>query len=573
MHFIGLGGTDEVGASSYLYRLNNLNLLVDAGLRPTMMGEASLPSLDLLDTHPPDLMVITHAHLDHVGALPRVKAKFPNLPVYATRATQRIALEVLSDAVRVGEIQGAPLYDASEALRAAADIKTLTPFEPLSFAGGQITCYPAGHVLGAVGLLIETDAGRVFHTGDFSNIATLTTESAYLPPQPIPVDAVVSEATYGDTQLPGRKDQISGFIEAIGQVVGRGGRVLVPTFALGRAQELVLLLLNHQASGVLPPTPIYLDGLVRTLTNAFEELLELLPAKLQNFVKSSGQPPLLREGVHVVKNKRERMRIAERSEPAVILASSGMLSGGASPVYARHILREVDSALFVVGYQDAESPGRRLLELQRGGEVMLPVQERDVQGFEPVPALCEVSRYYLSAHADRGGILAHLSRYPSPRVVLMHGEGGARVALLESLKKDRQVDLPSNGQEVDLLAETRFSKPSKTNRPAAVAPPTQADTEDALQVRKYRHFKTDAAATVDGQRLVLEFDEEIDLAHLFPEGRYRVEISKGAVTKVKLRELPGFTGGRGGSEDAERGEDGVDGEDAEDDDSEEVSAG
>lgn len=535
MRFLGLGGTDEVGASSYLYKLSSSSLLVDAGLRPTMMGEASLPLLDRLEDHPPDLMVLTHAHLDHVGALPLVTRRFPELEVYATHATQRIAMEVLSDAVKVSESQGAPLYTLSEAVKAVAGIKRLEPFAPLSFPGGSLTAYPAGHILGAVGLVIEDEDGRVFHTGDFSNIATLTADKAYQPPELVEVDAVVSEATYGDTNLPGRKDQIRGLIEALREVFERGGRVLIPTFALGRTQELILLLLNHQANGLLPRVPIYLDGLVRTLTSTFEDLIGELPEKLRNFSRTGGSP-FFREGVVMVKDKKERERILGQERPAVILASSGMLSGGPSPAYARTILQEVDSALFVVGYQDAESPGRRLLELERGGEVRLPAGYKGE--FEAVPALCGVGRYYLSAHADRVGILAHLSRYPSRRVVLMHGEANARYVLMEALKKNRHVNVPKNGEWLDLLEATSYGRASRVQ---AEPPEATSATEDTTpkQASKIRRFKTSAELEVKGQQVVLSFAEDVNLGALFPEGSYRLTVMKGSITRVDLKEHRG----------------------------------
>jgi Cft2 family RNA processing exonuclease len=535
MRFLGLGGTDEVGASSYLYELSRIRLLVDAGLRPTMMGEASLPMLEVLEEHPPELMILTHAHLDHVGALPLVTRRFPGLKLFATRATQRIAMDVLADAVKVGESQGAALYGLDEAVRTVSRFETLEPFIPLAFPGGQVTALPAGHILGAVGLLIEDESGRVFHTGDFSNIATLTADKAYQPAEPVEVDAVVSEATYGDTNLPGRKDQIRELIEALRGVFEGGGRVLIPTFALGRAQELILLLLNHQASGLLPRVPIYLDGLVRTLTSTFEDLLAEMPEKLKNFARTGGSP-FFREGVVVVKDKKERERILGEGRPAVILASSGMLSGGPSPVYARALLQEVDSALFVVGYQDAESPGRRLLELERGGEVKLPTGRKGE--FEAVPALCRVGRYYLSAHADRVGILSHLSRYPSRRVVLMHGEANARYALMEALKKDRHVNVPKNGEWLDLLEATSYGKAS---RPQAEPSNATSATEDTApkQASKIRRFKTNIELEVKGQQLVLSFAEDINLKALFPEGNYKLTVMKGSITRVELKEHRG----------------------------------
>lgn len=533
MRFLGLGGTDEVGASCYLYELNGVRLLIDAGQRPSQLGEAALPRLELLREYPPDLMLLTHAHLDHVAALPLVKRMFPQLPVYATRATKRIALEVLSDAVKVSEMQGAALFTLGEAMHAVANIQTLVLATPLPFNGGQLRVYPAGHILGAVGVLIETAAGSAFHTGDFSNIAGLTTPAAYQPPAPVSVDAVVSEATYGDTPLPSRKQQVQQFVEAIRTVIDGGGRVLLPTFALGRAQELTLLLVNHMISGVLPSVPIYLDGLVRTLTQVFEELMDEMPEKLQNQAANIGSP-FVREGITLVRDRKQRERLIASRQPAVILASSGMLSGGVSPLYARAILDEPDSALFIVGYQDAESPGRRLLELERGGEVPLPTGSDGA--FEQVSARCLISRYYLSAHADRVGILAHLSRYPSRHAVLMHGETNARLTLMDALKKDRHVHTPRNGEWVDLLEHTRYTKlaapldsTSPDNEPTAKASPSPS-------YQKLKRFKTTASLEVKHHQVILTFADGIDVAHLFPEGTYNLKVVKGRITTVEARQ-------------------------------------
>lgn len=116
--FIGLGGTDEVGASSYLDLLKEGNLLIDAGVRPGGVGEVALPKFELLGEHPPAAMVLTHAHLDHVGALPLVTTKFPKLRIYCTEATARIAALVLADTLKVSTEQGYPLFGPSQMKRA-----------------------------------------------------------------------------------------------------------------------------------------------------------------------------------------------------------------------------------------------------------------------------------------------------------------------------------------------------------------------------------------------------------------------------------------------------------------------
>ena len=317
----------------------------------------------------------------------------------------------------------------------------------------------AGHLLGAVSALIHSPGARggagatVYHSGDFSNIAGSTTPPAYKPPSPLAVDAVVSESTYGDTNLPSRKEQIRAFVAGLRGTLESGGKVLIPTFALGRAQEVIAVLLSHMNGGLLPTVPIYLDGLVRAMTRTYEELLEHLPTALRNAVKNTAQPPFLRPPVVEVQTDVQRRHILSSGEACVILASSGMLHAGRSPFYARALLPDPKNALYIVGYQDAESPGRRLLELTRGGEVELPTPGGER---ETVSVAAEVTRYYLSAHADRGGIIGQLASYPSPRVLWTHGEWNARSALNEHFGTKLESRLPKKGETVDLLAPVKL---------------------------------------------------------------------------------------------------------------------
>jgi predicted metal-dependent RNase len=369
----------------------------------------------------------------------------------------------------------------------------------------------------------------------------------------VPVDLVVSEATYGDTNLPSRKSQVQQLIGAVKQVLEQGGRVLIPTFALGRAQELILILLNHMSGRLMPTVPIYLDGLVRSLTSAFEELLLELPQALQKQADASRLSPFKRPPVQLVEDNDERIKIIESREPMIILASSGMLQGGPSPLYARAILEEPNSGLFIVGYQDEESPGRRLLELQQGGELMLPTQisratkrslktgpaEKGKLGYEAVPVACSVARYYLSAHADRNGILNLLSWYPSQRAIFMHGEGGARMSLLEALRDDREVYIPHNGEAIDFSEPARYGK---YNRPIQQAGPTSepksfAPTSAPPPPSRLKTFRSMAQLKVDQGRVTLEFPPDIDARHLFPDGLYRVNIKMGSITRAELTEV------------------------------------
>ena len=522
--FLGLGGTDEVGASSYLYRLSEGRLLIDAGLRPGQIGDAALPRLELLQDNPPDAMILTHAHLDHVAALPVVLRRFPKLKVYCTPATARLAALTLADTFKIGQRQGQGLFGARDLQRALAALTPLPYFERVSDHGFAFTLYPAGHLLGAASVLIESGAGTIFHTADVNNVATHVTPPAWMPSEVTPVDAVVSESTYGDTLLPARKEQVRSFVAATAETLKQGGKVLIPSFALGRAQDIALILQSAVAGRQLPQVPIYLDGLTREVTTTYEELLPLLPEALQNRAESSRLPPFLSGAVQTVKDNDQRDKIIASKGPAVVISSSGMLHAGVSPLYARQWLPDPDNALFIVGYQDAEAPGRRLLELENGGEVMLP--DPGGEGFSPVAAYSRIQRYYLSAHADQGGLLGLIHRYDPGKVILTHGETAPRFALRTFLDTKKDVALPAAGEEVSL-------KDSGRRRRAFLSVPN-AKTPEAVKQR-HRRFATELNYDPKYHVLVLQLPEEIP-GNLFADGTYTVEVVRGKLTKVKLTE-------------------------------------
>ena len=507
--FLSLGGT-RVGASCYLYTLGGTRLLIDCGVQPGLLGAESLPRLELLKDSRPDALIITHAHSDHISAIPVVKLLHPDLPVYMTEATARITLPMLLDAARVARRNGSPMYSEADVVKALQQVTTFTPNVP--FEIGEVTLTPrvSGHIVGAVGLMLEHTSGfRVWHTADFNTVATPTTDAAYLPPVLEEVDVVVTETTYGNLELPSRKKQNGDFIAQVGKVLGEGGRVLVPTFALGRAQD-VLLTLTRQ----LPGVPVYLDGLTREITRLFASMPEHLPAGVRNQLEN-GTNPFFGPQVTLVEDRREREYLIHNPTPAVILASSGMLSQGVSPLYAKHILQEPGSAVLIVGYQDAESAGRQLLEGR--DELML--------NGEAITVSSHVERFYLSAHADRLGISQHVSRYPSERLVLTHGEGGAREAIFDLFHKERHVDRPRVGEWVDLVGETRV------RRKMAPSPTVK---RSATRIKRY---KTEVTITHEGNRVVVELPETFDMK-LVPEGSYRLEANLAAIASLKLVERP-----------------------------------
>lgn len=512
MRFLPLGGT-SVGASCYLYELGTTRLLIDCGIQPGLLGAQSLPKLDELAELKPDALIVTHAHSDHLGAVPLLFKLLPGIPVWMTDATARIALPMLSDAARVAMRNGAPLFTEADVVQLLQHITPITPHEPFEVGEVTVTPRPSGHIVGAVGLLLEhRETGlRVWHTADFNTVATPTTDAAWVPPVPEPVDTVVSETTYGVLELPSRKKQNTDFIAQVKRILGGGGRVLVPTFALGRAQD-VLLTLTRQ----LPGVPVYLDGLTREITRLYASMPQHLPAGIQNQL-DNGTTPFFSPNVTLVEDRAAREQLIHHPEPAVILASSGMLSQGVSPQYARIILKEPESAVLIVGYQDAESAGRRLLEGR---------DEVTLNG-ESIPVLNHIERFYLSAHADRLGISQHLSRYPSQRLVLTHGEGGAREAIFDLFRKEREVSRPQVGEWVELAGATPRFKPTAPG-------PSVLKKRDPIRIKR---FKTDVTVAREGNRLIVELPEGFDPAFT-PAAQFRLEAEWAGIAKLKLVERP-----------------------------------
>ncbi len=525
MEFIGLGGTDEIGASSYLYLLGEQTLLIDAGIRPGGSGEQMLPNLGILDDlgRTLDAIILTHAHLDHVGALPQVVRRYPKTPVLATAPTVQLLPKILEDVRNVGRSRGEEPFTGAEYHRAVDALHSVRFHAVHQIGDTAVTLLPAGHLMGAASIGIHHRGMSVMHTGDINNVATPTVAPAFRPSRPERQTAVVTESTYGDTLLANRKETTREFVGAVEDVLKRGGRVLIPTFALGRAQDILVLLLEGMLSGTVPEAPIYLDGLVRHTTSTYEELLDHLPTSFRNKFRASKLRPFLRSPVVSVSDADHRARIMASPRRAVILASSGMLHAGASPEYARALLPDPVNGLFLVGYQDEDSPGQRLMNLRRGESI--PLRASLDGRMEEVVVGCEVVRYALSGHADRIGLLGHLAAYPSDRVVFTHGSHNARTALASHISKDAEAHLPKAGDVVN-LRQGRAAASITHKAFRAPKPP----------VARIRTFESpvDVSHSPEGE-VVLKFKIPPGEEH-WPAGLYRAYLIHGTC-RVSLKQL------------------------------------
>ncbi|GCE24039.1 hypothetical protein KDK_78390 [Dictyobacter kobayashii] len=416
-------------------------------------GQSRLPDLSLLDDSPPEAILITHAHIDHTGSLPLIASLYPHIPIYATESTCVLTEILLRDSVHIMEQEGlkpdgeTPLYTVEQVDALLGRIQPVSfkqPFAPLVTAPDILAWYmPAGHILGAGMLYFATPEGTLLHTGDISVTDQRTIKGVDIAALPN-ADIMICEGTYGNRAHTSRREEERKFAEAVQETLARNGRVLCPAFAVGRAQEIVLILKSYRASGHISPVPIYLDGMVRSVCAAYQGQSHDLHPNLQRYLKNARRPLFVDPGLHIFAvRSHERAELITRKEPAIIISSSGMLSGGASPLYGATIATREQDALLLTGYQDEESPGAALLRARPG----LPLQI----GSQSVVLACKVEKYNLSGHADSEQISQVVMKVAPRHLVLVHGSPEA-LASLKQRFVDIRVDVPVVGSKLNFQA-------------------------------------------------------------------------------------------------------------------------
>lgn len=455
-----LGGFMEVGRSSILLETPNSKILLDFGLNPGVSTPPNLyPRLDIPDrgVDEIDAVVVTHAHVDHCGLVPFLFKYGYSGPVYATEATRDLMALVQLDILDVARREGSPLpFTQREVQKMILHTLPLKYGETTDIAPDvKITLFNAGHILGSamVHIYISNVGGspyNVLYTGDIKFQRTRLLERA---DTEIPrVDAVIMESTYGATDLPPRDEAENRLVEIVRRTVERGGKVLIPTLSVGRAQEIMLVLRNAMVENKIPEIPVYIEGMIEEVTAIHTAYPELLARETFSLFKS-GENPFAYKTFKRVEDRRARSDIVDSGE-SVIMATSGMLTGGPAVEYLRLMAEDPRNTLVFVNYQVKGTLGRRIrdgekeIQLQVDGKiatVKINMEVQSVEGF--------------SGHSDRRQLLRFLESLPTPpkRIILNHGEPSAIAALASEIRRSREgrirfaeIITPSVGETVVL---------------------------------------------------------------------------------------------------------------------------
>ncbi len=436
-----LGGADEVGASCTLIEIDGQRILVDAGIRMGPSNNSKWPGVGNMDKI--DALLLTHAHSDHTGSLPLL-AKENILPekVYCTHPTKQITQVLLEDALKRVEKSRSPEYTSDHASCALSRMSSVSWMEPVQVSDcAKATWIPAGHILGAGMIYLEGKQDSILVTGDVSGDDQLTIPGIVIPEWCRP-DVIVMESTYGNRQHKDRACQENALVQHVTRVTEAGGRVLIPAFAVGRSQEVILVLKDSLERRQIP---LYVDGMVRRLNDVYSRSVPDLKPSLQCRAIGGGDI-FYSDFVRKVESRDHRERILS-GPPCCIVASSGMLNGGVSNAYAGHFAGDPENLIAIVGYQGEGTPGRALVNLSKAKE--LEERKWKLSQKEYVNVRCEVKEYSLSAHADRMKLTELVERLSPKKCFLVHGDDSARKGLAESVRNSSptvDVRLPENGR-------------------------------------------------------------------------------------------------------------------------------
>ena len=431
-----LGAWREVGRSCSMLQTQDSKVLIDCGVK-FEENDPATPFFWLGEVQPftsLDAVVLTHGHLDHCGLVPLLFKYGYDGPVYCTPPTRDVLALLAMDYIRVAEAQGSKKpYDAEHVRHALRNTIAIDWDETTDVAPDlRLTFHDAGHILGSSVAHFHVGDGlyNVAFSGDIKYERSLLFNPAT---NKFPrLDAVVVESTYGgkDNNQPTRQEAQDETRKVLQQTLARKGKVVFPVFAVGRSQEVMLVIEELMRTKQVPQVPVYLDGMIAEATALHTCYPEYLNDQLKQRIFQSGDNPLLSPIFQRIDSYQMRQRVCADPEPCIVLATSGMLTGGPVLEYMKHWADDPKNALCFVGFNAEGSLGRKL---QRGWREM-PLQEGgQARSIRVEMELVTIDGY--SGHCDRRQLMNYIQNMePKPSLVLTgHGEASKCIDLAASI--------------------------------------------------------------------------------------------------------------------------------------------
>jgi KH/beta-lactamase-domain protein len=419
-----LGGVKQVGRSCFIVVTPETKVMLDCGINPgEMSGLDAYPRLDWFnfDLDDLDAVVISHAHIDHQGFLPTLFKYGYRGPVYCTEPTLPLMILLQTDSVKIANSNGTYLpYATRDVNEVIKHCITLPYGKPTDISPDvTITLNNAGHIMGSATVHLNiSGAHNILYSGDYKYAKTQLLDSAVsMYPR---VETLITESTYGNTTdvMPDQQSVYRGFTESINKTLMEGGKVLLPVPAVGRAQEIMLVMAKEMKEGRLIESPIYIEGMISEASAIHMSYAHYLGSDVRKSV-SQGINPFQSEYFTVISGYGKRDDILNDENPAIVMATSGMLEGGPSVEYFKELAPNPKNKIMFVSYQINGTLGRRVLD-----GAMSEVSMMDKSGkVKVVPVRCQTQKIDgFSGHSDFNQIMNFVSRIRPKRVLVNHGE-------------------------------------------------------------------------------------------------------------------------------------------------------
>ncbi|MBS3112552.1 beta-CASP ribonuclease aCPSF1 [Candidatus Woesearchaeota archaeon] len=449
-----LGSGREVGRSCIMLQTPESRILLDCGLSPGIDAD-TYPFLEIpeFNVNEIDAIIITHSHFDHTGLIPILIRYGYKGPIYCTAPTRDVMSLILLDSVKIAVNEGkTPLYNSDEVKEMVKqticlDYEEVTDITP----DVRLTLYNSGHILGSAMAHLHIGNGlhNLVYTGDIKVYRTKLLEGANTKfPR---LETMIIESTYGgkDDFSPNRNDVDDRLKDIIKTTIARGGKLLMPVLASGKGQEIMIIIEEMMRNKEIPEIPVWIDGMVWDITAIHTAYPEYLNSIIRKQIFHKDNNPFLSHIFKKVGSQKERKQLIEDKGPCIILATSGMLTGGPSVQYLKELANDPRHSLVFSCYQPENTLGRRI----KNGEKDFIFKENGKQ--EIVELKLEVHRSLeISGHADRKELMSFVGKVqPKPKKIIVdHGESSKCLDLASSIHKIYRIETvaPKNLETIRL---------------------------------------------------------------------------------------------------------------------------